>query len=570
MKICSIKLSHDGSIALIDDQRLVFSYEMEKLNNSPRYVEFNIGIDEINAIFKQHGYSFEQIDKFVIDGWDPYEPQVIDLGVGNTVVKLAGYDSYSEAYTNIMQRKSFDLPGSIKFTYSSYLHIAGHIAAAYCTSPMAKAGEDAYVLTWDGGMYPQLFYYHCKTNEVESIGVLFNMIGNIYSLFAQHFNPFLVSKERLMDDLSVAGKVMAYIAKGTYRKEMIPVFNELYEEHQDKAMTNANISGQEHKDRGVIFAQFFAQEFIRKTHTLHYAHEDILYTFHIYLEQLLVKALGEKIKKESKKVKNLCFVGGSALNIKWNSAIRNAGLFSNVWVPPFPNDSGSAIGAGCCEMIYSTGVNCLDWNVFSGPLVIENTPGEGWTKKPATVEELALHLFLKNEPVVFLNERAELGPRALGNRSILAPATHTYMKRILNYIKGREDYRPVAPICLEQDATAIFEPGTKDPYMLFDHKVGQEWIGRIPAICHLDGTARLQTVSEPENPVMFRLLTAYKKLSGVPLLCNTSANHNGKGFFPDVLSVMNWDRVNYVWCNNFLYEKEEKISFEMVISEVHN
>ncbi|RBL92873.1 carbamoyltransferase N-terminal domain-containing protein [Chitinophaga flava] len=567
MKICSIKLSHDGSIALIDDQRLIFSYEMEKLNNAARYSEFNISIDEINAIFHQYGYSFWQMDKYVIDGWDPHEPQVIDLGRGNTTVNLAGYDRYSEESTDIMQRKSFELPGPISFHYSSYFHIAGHIAAAYCTSPMAKAGQDSYVLTWDGGMYPQLFYYHCKTNEVESLGVLFNMIGNIYSLFSQYFKPFLVNEDSLMDDLSVAGKVMAYIAKGTYRKEMIPVFHELYEKHQDKAMACANIFGQGHEERGLIFAQLFAQDFIRQTSSFHYAHEDILLSFHIFLEQLLVKELGVKIKNGGNKAKNLCFAGGSALNIKWNSAIRNAGLFNEVWVPPFPNDAGSAIGAGCCEMIHSTGINHLDWNVFSGPPVMEDTQHEGWIKKPATVEELALHLFLKNEPVVFLHGRAELGPRALGNRSILAPATQPHMKRILNHIKGREDYRPVAPICLEHDAKNIFDPGSKDPYMLFDHQVREEWKSRIPAICHLDGTARLQTVCESDNPVIFRLLNEYKKLSGIPLLCNTSANYNGKGFFPDVASAMNWGRVNYVWSNHFLYERVQKISFEMISSD---
>jgi carbamoyltransferase len=330
----------------------------------------------------------------------------------------------------------------------------------------------------------------------------------------------------------------------------MPVFTELYEEHKTKELE---------------FAEIFAREFIRKTAHLNYADEDILQSFHVFIEQLLVNALAEIVKNNGERVNNLCFAGGSALNIKWNSAIRNTGIFRDVWVPPFPNDAGSAIGVACCEMLHSRGASHLDWNVFSGPPVAYSGMPGGWKAKPMDIPSLAMLLFVENEPVVFLNGRAELGPRALGNRSILAPATHAYMKQILNRIKNREDYRPVAPICLQEDAPDIFQPGIRDPYMLFDHQVKPGWEERIPAICHLDGTARLQTVNETENPVMFHLLSEYKKLSGIPLLCNTSANHNGKGFFPDHSSAMDWNKVNYVWSDNILYEKNEKIIFENTI-----
>jgi len=540
-------LTHDGSIALVDGQRLIFSYEVEKLNNSPRYSRFNIKMAEVNAIFERHGYSFGQTDKFVIDGWVPDEPVYIDLGGGDTPVELAGYGSLVVKNENVMQRKDFNLNAGLKMNYASYNHVAGHIACAYCTSPIARAGEDSYVLVWDGGMFPQLFYYHNKNNKVENLGVLFLIIGHIYGMFAQYFEPFNTRKDKAIEELSVAGKVMAFIAKGSYRKEMIPVFQALYEEC---------------KDRPKEFSHLMALEFMKRTVHLNYPSEDVLYTFHTYLERLLLETLTRKVKNDNGRAKNLCIVGGCGLNIKWNSVIRNSGLFKEVWVPPFPNDSGSAIGTACCEMIHSTGLNYLDWNVFSGPPIISDLPDSGWMKKPATIDELALLLFLENEPVVFLNGRAELGPRALGNRSILAPTTDVYMKQVLNRVKNREDYRPVAPICLEEDAKDIFDPGTRDPYMLFDHKVKPEWKERIPAICHLDGTARLQTVNESENPVMARLLNEYKRLSGIPLLCNTSANHNGRGFFPDVSSAMQWDQVNYVWCDNTLYEKEEKIIFQ--------
>jgi carbamoyltransferase len=550
MRIVGLKLTHDGSIALIDNQRLVFCYEMEKIGNNARYSPFVIGIEQIREIFTSHGYDFDQTDKLVIDGWTPDQQVFINLGTGNIPVELAGYGLLVVG-ENVLEARDLSLMAGIPVRYSSYLHVAGHITAAYCTSPMAKAGVDSYVLVWDGGMFPQLFYYCSGSNSVENLDVLFYIIGNIYAIFAQHFGPFRKASAEVLDDLSVAGKVMAYIAKGAYREEMISIFQELYDADTDK---------------GMDFARRFAAGFLQRTAHSNFPPEDVLHTFHVFLEKMLVRNLTAKIGKETGRSRNLCIAGGSALNIKWNSAIRSSGLFDCVWVPPFPNDAGSAIGAACCEMIRASGKSCLAWDVYAGPPVTRGDRESGWTGRKLTVEELALLLFLENEPVVFLNGRAELGPRALGNRSILAPATNAFMKRVLNQIKNREDYRPVAPICLEQDAGSIFDPGSTDPYMLFDHKVRSEWLDRIPAICHLDGTARLQTVAEEENPIVFRLLQEYKRLSGIPLLCNTSANLNGCGFFPDVISAMRWGRVNYIWCDDVLYEKEDKIVFENVLS----
>jgi carbamoyltransferase len=129
------------------------------------------------------------------------------------------------------------------------------------------------------------------------------------------------------------------------------------------------------------------------------------------------------------------------------------------------------------------------------------------------------------------------------------------MKTVLNDVKKREPYRPVAPICLEEHAPAIFSPGTPDPHMLFDHVVRPEWRERVPAVLHLDDTARLQTVGTGDDETLRRILVAYHGLSGIPVLCNTSANLNGSGFFPDVVSALQWGRVDMVWSEDTLYRK---------------
>jgi len=174
-----------------------------------------------------------------------------------------------------------------------------------------------------------------------------------------------------------------------------------------------------------------------------------------------------------------------------------------------------------------------------------------------TLMELAAVLHTYDEPVVFLNGRAELGPRSLGNRSILSSASSPDMKRRLNEMKKREHYRPVAPICIEEKAQEIFFPGTADPYMLYEHFIKPEWKGKIPAICHLDGSARLQTINENENLTVYTLLKHYFKISGIPVLCNTSANLNGSGFFPDVESAMKWGWANLIWSDSVLFVKKD-------------
>lgn len=250
----------------------------------------------------------------------------------------------------------------------------------------------------------------------------------------------------------------------------------------------------------------------------------------------------------------MCIAGGCGLNVKWNSTLRATGLFDAVWVPPFPNDSGSAIGAACCALAAQKGFIALEWSVYSGPALRPSEIPPIWESAPCGMRELAT-ILAGNKSAIFLAGRAELGPRALGGRSILAAATSAGMKDHLNDIKLRERFRPVAPICLEDRAPEIFSPGTPDPYMLFDHQTQPEWRDKIPAVVHLDGSARLQTISRTSQHPMAALLIEYEKLTGIPLLCNTSANYHGSGFFPDVSAACQWGRVENVWSDGRLWTK---------------
>lgn len=566
MIICGIKLTHDGGIALIDNGELKFSIEMEKLDNNYRYSPIS-DLSVIPELLEANGYSVDKVDKFVLDGWFGSGDQVMSasrLKVRNAAkeveLEVAVYNERQRT-ENVLERFTFnaDLPmGGKNYSYSSYMHVAGHIASAYCTSPMAALGQNSYVLTWDGGQYPRLYYFDFKTRKVTNIGHLFLFLGSIYSIFAEYFGPYklteaeLAAKNLRSDDeglsggLSVAGKIMSYIALGKVRPALFPLFDKI----RKKQTEISNKYGHE-----------FSQQVRKLVDPDEYSDEDCLATMHSYLEKLLIEKLQEKIGRSVLNCRNLCFSGGCALNIKWNSAIRSCGLFDTVYVPPFPNDSGSAIGAACNEYLYQTGGRFVTWSVYSGPVIRRGGIRADWLKEDCSIGQLALHLYQTGEPAVFLNGAAELGPRALGNRSILASPVDPKTKDLLNQVKKREFYRPVAPICLESMAPEVFAPGTKDKFMLFDHKIWPEWIDRIPAVCHLDGTARLQTVSQKDNKEIFDLLTEFYRLSGIPCLCNTSANLNGCGFFPDVASALEWGQLNYVWCDNTLYTKQNKNDF---------
>jgi carbamoyltransferase len=548
MLICGIKMTHDAAVVLIDNGKLILSIETEKLNNNPRHSNLVITWSQIDKILHKYGYSLDVVERFAFDGWSSDKNCFIKLNDGdskseNIHVSLAQYGS---VITNedVLQPSKYYID-ALGIEYSSYFHVSGHIFGTYCASPFAERNESSFILVWDGGMPPQLFYYHCDTNYVESLGPLLLLSGYIYINFSHQFKPF----SDLEKDMSIAGKAMAYVALGNSQDKLIVEFGRILKE----IMVEFNSADVDYNLVEVITQKFLIRTFDYGKEN-NYNSEDMIASYHHFIQKILLHGVQEKMKANNMYSMNLCFSGGSALNIKWNSTIRNSPTVKELWVSPFTNDSGSALGAACCEMVANGCGKSLNWDVYKGPSLNKVTNIEsGWITKHCTIAELAYFLFETSLPIVLLNGRAELGPRALGNRSIIAVATKSDMKDTLNEIKNREHYRPVAPICLEEDAPDVFTPGTADPYMLYEHTVKDSWLDKVPAICHVDNTARLQTVNKSQNPLIYQLLKNYKKLAGIPLLCNTSANLKGSGFFPDVNSAMSWGKVNHIWSDGKLY-----------------
>ncbi|MFG2879025.1 carbamoyltransferase N-terminal domain-containing protein [Streptomyces sp. NPDC048337] len=551
MLICGVKASHDGGVCVIDENRLVFSIEMEKIGNRHRYSPLD-DLSRVGEILRSEGLDPDAVDRFVVDGWWVQGNETtacVPACSGGRLVRLpvAPYLDGPKA-PDPLQRYTFAAHdfGSRGSGYASYHHAANHLLGPYCSSPFAARGEDAIVLVWDGGMAPRLYQVAANTRTVRAVSSLLPLPGGAFASFCSHFDPFrpdttgFSGDEYIQHHLSIAGKAMAYAALGVVETSAFTTFDRIMADFGDSLHNSSDLGREVATKRDQLLPGL--------------SNADIVATFQAYLGELLLSELTALVKERfPDRLLNLALGGGCAMNIKWNSMLRSSGLFREIWIPPFPNDSGAAIGTAVCEMFREGRHLALDWNVYSGPRLTDDRLPDGWEVRACSEGQLASLLHTEGEPVVVLSGRAEIGPRALGNRSILAPATSPGMKDRLNAIKGRAKYRPVSPICLTARAADVFTPGNADRYMLFEHRMRGQWARRLPAVAHLDGTARLQTIDPSTNSASGRILAEYERVSGIPVLCNTSANENGRGFFPDVAAAARWGRTRYIWSEGVLY-----------------
>ncbi len=243
----------------------------------------------------------------------------------------------------------------------------------------------------------------------------------------------------------------------------------------------------------------------------------------------------EYAKSNMKEGLPLLISGGCGLNCDWNTKWRETNLFSEVFVPPVANDSGSAIGTAIDAQFHFTGNPKIDWNVYSGLEFIATDSFESSLyDKYETNYTMIADMLANNLIIGWVNGKYEIGPRALGNRSILASPFEEKTRVRLNEIKQREQYRPIAPVCLEEDAERWFGCNHPSPYMLYTQLVSTD---ALAAVTHVNRTARIQTVSSATNSHLYELLVAFKARTGYGVLCNTSLNFKGKGFINSIADL---------------------------------
>lgn len=228
--------------------------------------------------------------------------------------------------------------------------------------------------------------------------------------------------------------------------------------------------------------------------------------------------------------KNLIFMGGVALNCVANSKIAQSKLFNDIWIMPNPGDAGSAIGS-----VAAYKNEHLNWN---SPFLGKDI------KKPIDFDGIIEEL-LKGNVVAVANGRAEFGPRALGNRSLICDPQGPNAKQRMNRLKRREEFRPFAPAVLEELSNEYFDmPVTSSPYMQFVAQCKKP--DMLPGICHVDNSSRVQTVNKKDNAIFRIILEKWYKVSGCPILMNTSLNVKGEPLVNSWEDALRWERLNRV------------------------
>ncbi|WP_346535246.1 carbamoyltransferase C-terminal domain-containing protein [Micromonospora sp. DPT] len=262
-------------------------------------------------------------------------------------------------------------------------------------------------------------------------------------------------------------------------------------------------------------------------------HADLAASVQARLEEVILD-LARWLYDASGGASTLAMAGGVALNCVANARLAAEGPYRDIWVQPAAGDSGTALGAA----LHVAGTLGDRATPMSGADL-----GRGWSDeeleaelrraalpyyRPDSIAAEAARVLADNGIVAWYQGRSEYGPRALGHRSLLAhpgdPATTARM----NDVKGREQFRPIAPMVSGERFADIFDGVFPSRYMLFVHRVKPEWRDRIPAVTHVDGTARVQTVHTDTEPLVAELLAEFERLTGLPVVVNTSLNTAGR------------------------------------------
>lgn len=505
MRILAFKPGHDGSAALIDGRHLVFSIEAEK-DSGDRYAQMDPGA-LLGVMSRLDAFP----DAIVLSGW----------AKGATVTgQTVGAGYLGLEPPTVVSRM---LLGQ-RVLYLTSSHERSHILSAYALSPYPQ-GMPCYVLVWEGHIGS--FYSVDARAQVSRLADV--MVGPgiryafVYALADPSFNL-----PRGMVRLGDAGKLMAlsaYASNITATREEEELLSILL---GDPAAVPAF-----HKPD---FARFrIYNSGVQSVHTHRLAR---LITDRIFA------AFQHAARSIIQDRRPLLISGGCGLNCEWNRAWQESSLFTETFVPPCANDTGSAVGSAADAQLALTGNAKLSWTVYCGQEFVDDADCQHLESigpffcigTDLSAVASALH---DGAVIGWISGRAEMGPRALGNRSLLAAPFAKATLHRLNEIKRREGFRPIAPVCLEEDAARLFDLRHPSRYMLFFARVIQDG---MDAVTHVDGSARPQTVTPESNPLLYRLLREFKARSGVGLLCNTSLNFSGKGFINRTSELLQYAR----------------------------
>lgn len=532
---------HDSAACIIKDGQLLAAAEDERfthVKHGKRPIPFSayeLPFHAIDYCLKTAGIHLRDVDHIAYS-FDPYllmDPddvvqQRVELPLDPT--KRLMPEKWLSPWDPLFLSSIINAPGQLVDGYPHHLqeslrdaaitkdrwhfieHHLSHASSAYLPSPYLEAA----VLTVDGRGEKATTTFSMGTgNELRRISQVDmpHSLGLLYEKVTSHLGFLHSSDEYKVMALASYGKPVFVNA---FRSMITMSDNGIYtidDEHMVSLLGPARKKGEPFTDHHFNIAHSLQQ-----------------------VTQETVLELASWLRKETG-AENLCFAGGVALNCVLNAKLRDAGLFRNIWVQPAAGDAGTALGAAMWVDATERRSTTKDFRMdhaYWGPAYSDDEIESflKWTKTPyrrmANIAEETTDLLIHDKIIGWFQGRMEFGPRALGSRSILASPLHASMQARLNEVKDREDFRPVAPVVMEDQAGEWFEGAAHSPFMLFVYNVREEKKGMIPAVTHVDGTARIQTVNRDQHEQYYDLLDAFARRTGVPVLINTSFNTLGK------------------------------------------
>lgn len=476
--------SHDAALAVFDDDKIVFASHAERFSGVKNDPHLNKPIIEYAL---KYGY--------------PEEIQWYENPFLKSLRQLRAGQGFRFSENNV---KDYMSQFNIYTTVKTQSHHHSHAAAGYYTSGF----DDATVVVMDAiGEFETYTVWEGKGDNLKKIYSQSypHSLGLWYSAMTQRIGLKPNEEEYILMGMA------AYGDHYKYYKDVEDTFFKPVIDHTFKLRHNLH--------RGCLWYKSQMDAYDHKHQPSQWAYDIAAATQRVYEDKLYDLMLDIKQKGSSK---NLVFMGGCALNCKANTYIKD--LWDNIWIMPNPGDAGSAIGA-----VLADRKKHIDWQ---GPYLGYDIGGQYNVEK--IVDEI-----ISRGLVGVAKGPAEFGPRALGNRSLLADPRTLDIKAKVNDIKQRQRFRPFAPAILEEHADKYFK-GPKNESMQFTSRCLEP--KEFPAIVHYDGTSRVQTVTKENNENFRLLLEHWYAKTGCPILLNTSLNIKGKPMVNDRYDALEWEK----------------------------
>ena len=560
---------HDSAAALVKDGAVIAAAEEERFNRIKHYSGFPMFA--CKYCLEQAGMTINDVDKVVF-----YEKPFLKFErIIRTHINYApkGLKTFLKAMPTWLKEKlnmrstimrelkdTFGSSPSVEFCH----HHLSHAALAYNTSPY----ETCAILVIDAvGENATTSIIKATRNGFEIVASqLFpHSLGLLYSAFTYYLGFRVNSDEYKVMGLAPYGDK----SSEEYKTFKDTIFNDIVTIHD-----GGNIELKEqnftfmYADRMVKddrWQRLFGIPKRKPNEPLTSTHADFALAIQDVTEEIMLKMA--RYAKDITGEENLCVVGGCALNCAAIGKLYLSSEQGNIYVPYAPGDDGAAIG---CALIASGNKDRKASNSvpYWGPSYSDDEVRNTLVATNLHYEYIAdfkelCHIVaqeLANSLIIgWFQDRMEFGPRALGNRSILADPRQSYMKDKVNaMIKFREAFRPFAPAVLAEHANDIFECDVESPYMSTTFKLRHKQT-EFPAITHVDNTSRIQTVSSSQNGRFYKLLNAFYELTGCPLVLNTSFNVMGEPIVcspSDAIRTFNESGIDILVMNNFIIRKQ--------------